>query len=51
MQFPYLRDLLSKIKGRGGKVIHINRDPRYDDVRKNESWIQKSAAEGLEDII
>lgn len=51
MQFPYLTAFIHKAKHRGAKVVHINPDPSYrSNVQKNEIWIQKNAAEGLQDF-
>lgn len=52
LEFPYLRTFISKGKMRGAKVIHINPDPEYKcKVKKGERWIQKTASEGLKDLL
>jgi len=52
LEFPYLRTFISKGKMKGAKVIHINPDPEYgSNVRQGEIWIQKVAADGLEDLL
>lgn len=52
LEFPYLRTFISKGKMKGAKVIHINPDPEYGSkIRNGEIWIQKTAADGLEDLL
>jgi hypothetical protein len=50
LSFPYLRTLISRAKGLGAGVCHINPDPEYrtaDRVRRNERWRCTGAIEGL----
>lgn len=70
LQFPYLRDIVNKAKGKKAQIIHINPDEKYDNpqciknthysvtktryesnVRKNEIFLNMTAAEGIEHII
>lgn len=48
LQFPYLRQFITKAKMREAKVIHINPDDNYSkNVMFNELWIKLPSKEGL----
>lgn len=53
LQFPYLREFITKAKQRGAKVIHINPDVSAyaDKLKKGEIWYNESIAKGLDRII
>lgn len=38
LQFPYLRQIIGKVKCYGAKVIHINPDPQYNENVQIEKW-------------
>jgi len=59
LQFPYLREFITRVKKYGAKVVHINPDPDYAYnidadfkhlVRKNEVLIDTTSAEALQMI-
>jgi NAD-dependent SIR2 family protein deacetylase len=50
LQFPYLRRIVEKAKDKGAKVIHINPDPNYISLSRNEQWLKMNSSEGLKDV-
>jgi NAD-dependent SIR2 family protein deacetylase len=52
LQFPYLREFISKAKQKGAKVIHINPDKDYfSHVRDGEIWFRCDANSGLKTFL
>lgn len=52
LQFPYLRQFITKAKMKGAKVLHINPDEDYaKNVMFNELWFQTSSKEGLTTLL